>query len=259
MMSSADGFTQYMPDRPRPLIVAHRGASGEAPENTLASFSLALRLGAQAVEFDIHQSADGKLVVMHDESLERTTNGKGMVMEKRLRELRALDAGSWYARNFSGERVPTLEEALGCITPGGFALVEIKHGSDIYPDIERNIAGTMSSNGDWKRKTVFIAFDPSILLQLRELDSELSTGLLTADPPEEYIDVAQEFKIQCFLPRWERLRPDSISALHGHGYSVHPWVMNEESDVRKVLSMRPDSVSSNYPGMLSSILDRAGK
>ena len=112
----------------------------------------------------------------------------------------------------------------------------------------------MSSVPEWKSKTVFISFDPFILSRLREIDTELNTGLLTADPPDEYIDVAQESNIQCFLPRWERLKHDSVHILHEHGYSVHPWVMDRKEDVEKVLPMKPDSVSSNYPGMLSRLI-----
>lgn len=253
-MSALNGFVEYKPDRKRPLIVAHRGASGEAPENTISSFSLALQQGADAVEFDIHQTADGKLIVMHDESLERTTNGQGMILETKLSELKGLDAGAWYSPKFKGEKIPLLEEAIGFVASRGFALVEVKHGSDIYPDIENNIAALMSSAPQWKRKTVFISFDPFILTRLREIDTDLNTGLLTADPPDEYIDVAQESNIQCFLPRWERLKEDSVHILHEHGYSVHPWVMDRKEDVEKVLTMKPDSVSSNYPGMLSKLI-----
>ncbi len=253
-MGSQGKFIEYIPGRKKPMIVAHRGASGNAPENTIASFALAFRLGAEAVEFDIHQSADRRLIVMHDEALDRTTNGQGLVIEKSYGELKELDAGSWSSPEFSGERVPLLEEALDFITHRGFALVEIKHGSDIYPDIERNIADLLSSRPKWKRRSVFIAFDPGILLNLKELDDELNTGLLTADPPEEYIDVAQEFRIQSFFPKWEKLKPDSVSTLHRNGYSVHPWVLDTEDDARKVLSMKPDSVSSNHPEMLFSLL-----
>lgn len=253
-MSTLNGFVEYVPDRLKPMVVAHRGASGEAPENTLASFSLALDQGADAVEFDIHQTSDGKLIVMHDESLERTTNGSGMILQKTFSELKELDAGLWYSQKYKGERIPSLEDAIGFIAPRGFALVEVKHGSDIYPEIENNIATLMSSLSDHKRRTVFISFDPFILTKLREIDPELSTGLLTADPPDEYMDVAQESRIQCFLPRWERLKKESVQILHEHGYSVHPWVMDRKEDVEKVLSMRPDSISSNHPGMLSKLI-----
>ncbi len=255
-MSSLNGFTEYRKERARPMIVAHRGASGSAPENTIASFSLALKLGIDAVEFDIHQSADGRLVVMHDESLERTTDGEGMIVNTDYADLKKLDAGSWYSQEFRGERIPSLEEALDFITPHAFALVEIKHGSDVYQGIEKRIADTMSSREKWKERAVFIAFDPEILLKIREMDKMLNTGLLTADPPEEYMDVAEEFLIQCFFPRWERLRAESVKTLHEHGYSVHPWVMDREEDALKVLSMGPDSVSSNHPDMMMRLISR---
>lgn len=236
------------------MIVAHRGASALAPENTISSFSRALEIGADAVEFDIHQSSDGKLVVMHDESLERTTNGSGLIRDTDSSSLKVLDAGSWYSPAFKGERMPTLEEALDFITPAAYALVEIKHGNDVYPGIERNIAELMSLKKGSKNRTVFISFDPEILLNIREMDAELSTGLLTADPPDEYIDVAQEFLVQCFFPKWERLRNESVGILHANGYSVHPWVMDREEDAVKVISMKPDSVSSNHPDMLKRIV-----
>ncbi len=236
------------------MIVAHRGASALAPENTISSFSRALEIGADAVEFDIHQSSDGRLVVMHDESLERTTNGSGFIKDTDSRKLRGLDAGSWYASRFRGEKIPTLEEAVDFITPAAYAIVEIKHGNDVYPGIEKKIAELMSLRKGCRKRTVFIAFDPEILLNIRELDTELSTGLLTADPPDDYIDVAQEFLVQCFFPKWEKLKPESVSLLHKNGYSVHPWVMDREEDAAKVMSMKPDSVSSNHPDMLKRIV-----
>ena len=253
-MTAVNGFTEYRQDRPRPMIVAHRGASALAPENTISSFSRALEIGADAVEFDIHQSSDGRLVVMHDESLERTTNGSGFIRDTDSNVLRGLDAGSWYASGFRGERIPTLEEALDFITPAAYALVEIKHGNDVYPGIEKKIAELMSLRKSRRNRTVFIAFDPEILLNIRELDAELSTGLLTADPPDDYIDVAEEFLVQCFFPKWERLRNESVSLLHKNGYSVHPWVIDREEDAVKVISMKPDSVSSNHPDMLKRIV-----
>ncbi len=253
-MTSENGFIIHRPERLEPMVVAHRGASGSAPENTAASFSLALERGADAVEFDIHQTADGRLVVMHDETLERTTDGTGLIVEKKFGELQTLDAGAWYGPGFAGERIPSLEEALSIITPRAYALVEIKHGGDIYPETEGRIAAVMAAHPEWKGRAVFIAFDPGILQKLREIDSGLNTGLLTADPPEEYLDVAEEFGIQSFFPRWEKLKDESVKLLHGSGYTVHPWVMDREEDVKKVLAMKPDSISSNYPGMLRRLL-----
>src|SRR5919197_4354903 len=96
----------------RPLVVGHRGAMGYAPENTLASFELAVEQGADVVELDVHLSRDGQVVVIHDEQLDRTTDGRGLVGDRTLDELKRLDAGSWFDPRFAGQRIPTLHEVL---------------------------------------------------------------------------------------------------------------------------------------------------
>jgi glycerophosphoryl diester phosphodiesterase len=104
---------------PRPQIIAHRGASGEAPENTLAAFRRALAIGVDAVELDVHLSADGEPVIIHDPVLARTTDGSGLVSEHTTAALRRLDAGRWFAKPFAGERIPSLAEALDVLRPVG--------------------------------------------------------------------------------------------------------------------------------------------
>jgi glycerophosphoryl diester phosphodiesterase len=241
-----------------PFIVGHRGASGDAPENTLASFSLAIEMGANAVEFDIHQTSDGKIVVIHDEELKRTTDGEGMVMSKPLDEIKKLDAGSWYGKEFTGESVPTLEEALSHICSRAIALVEVKHSSYFYPNIEENIVNAVSGKQEWMRRAIFISFDPSILVRLKELNNKITLGLLTLDPPEEYIEIAEDFGASAIFPRWEKMKPDSVKLVHEGGFTVHPWVMDRDEDVMKVLEMQPDSLSSNFPDRLKDIIGKHG-
>ena len=127
-------------NRDLPWIIGHRGAPREAPENTLSSFELAIRQGADLIELDLHMSADKQLVVIHDDTVDRTTDGTGLVRDLSLVELRALDAGSWLRPKFRGERIPTLSEALD-LTAGRVGLVvELKHGAERYPDIEGSLA-----------------------------------------------------------------------------------------------------------------------
>ena len=112
------------------LVVGHRGASDRAPENTLASFEAAIAIGVDAIELDVHLSRDGHLVIIHDQNLARTTNGRGLVHEHSLAELKALDAGSWFGPSFAGERIPTFEETLVRIGPRVPLQVEIKGATD---------------------------------------------------------------------------------------------------------------------------------
>ena len=106
-----------------PQIIAHRGASGHAPENTLAAYRLAIELGSHSIEADVQVSSDGHIVAIHDAVLQRTTNGSGSVAESTLEELRAVDAGRWFDRDFAGQRIPTLEEVLGLGARGGHRLL----------------------------------------------------------------------------------------------------------------------------------------
>src|SRR5918912_617430 len=124
-------------ERGRVWVVGHRGAMGHCPENTLASFERGLDLGADWVELDVHLSRDGALVVIHDETLERTTNGAGLVKDHDLAELRRLDAGAWFGPEFAGQRLPTLDEALAWAVRRGLVLdVELKNGPVFYPGLE---------------------------------------------------------------------------------------------------------------------------
>src|SRR5690625_6609337 len=115
----------------KPLIIAHRGASGNAPENTLAAFQLAVEEGADGIELDVHLSKDGELVVIHDDTLDRTTNGTGRVQDKDLDELKTYDAGSWFDSKFASERIPLLQEVIDILPDDVFLNVEIKNSPTV--------------------------------------------------------------------------------------------------------------------------------
>jgi len=134
--------------RDRPWIIGHRGAPREAPENTLSSFELAIRQGADLIELDLHMSADKQLVVIHDDTVDRTTDGTGPIGDLSLKELRALDAGSWLHPKFCGERIPTLSEALDLSAGRVGLMVELKHGSERCPAIEGSLVRAIEA---WNR------------------------------------------------------------------------------------------------------------
>ena len=129
----------------RPWIIGHRGVPGQAPENTLSGFELAISQGADLIEIDLHLSADGQLVVIHDDTVDRTTDGTGRVGDLSFDELRVLDAGSWMSRKYYGERIPTFSEVLDLSANRVGIVVELKHGSDQYPDIERLLVRAIES------------------------------------------------------------------------------------------------------------------
>src|SRR5262245_54692411 len=129
--------------RPRVLVIANRGASEEAPENTIAAFELALEQGADAIALDVHLSRDDQLVVIRDFTLERTTDGAGPVRDRSVRELKRLDAGGWRGRRFRGQRIQTLYEVLERFRDRTRVWIELRAGSDLYPSAEERLVSAI--------------------------------------------------------------------------------------------------------------------
>ena len=151
----------------QPLIIAHRGASGYAPENTLAAIDLAMKSDAQMIEIDVHLSKDGHIIVIHDKTVDRTTNGSGAIKEMTLDELQQLDAGSWFDEKFAGERLPTLQEVMSRINGEKKLLIEIKSGIKAYPGIDRKVAEAVLEADalDW---CIVQSFDTPTLKQIND-------------------------------------------------------------------------------------------
>ncbi len=144
------------------LRVGHRGAKGHAPENTLASFQLGMEMGVTAVETDVHLSKDGEVVLIHDHTVDRTTNGHGFVKDLTLAELKKLDAGSWFAARFAGERIPTLTELLIWAKDKVGVAIEIKNGPIYYPGIAEKTIRLLREHG-MERQAILISFDHFVL------------------------------------------------------------------------------------------------
>ncbi len=158
----------------RPWVIAHRGAPYEAPENTLAGFEWAIQQGADWIELDVHQTSDQQLVVIHDETVDRTTDGTGPVARKTLRELQTLDAGGWMGARFQKERIPTLAEVLALTEGRAGVVIEVKAGSWQYPGIERRIAGELRQ-ANRLADVIIISADRDAITTIRQLDSEIAT------------------------------------------------------------------------------------
>lgn len=161
-------------------LIAHRGFSAVAPENTLSAFSAACRTAAHGIEFDLHLSADGTPVVIHDARLNRTTNGWGRVRRKPLARLKRLDAGSWFDRQFAGEPIPTLEEVLALLAPSSLQIYpEVKQGHCWGPaDIDRLVA--LLASPAWADRCVLVSFDDRFLQQVRDRAAHLPLGFNVA-------------------------------------------------------------------------------
>lgn len=228
------------------LILAHRGASAYAPENTLPAFEKAKAMGADGFELDVHLSSDGHLVVIHDETVDRTTDGSGAVGSKNLKELKCLDAS--YGKNgYSTAKIPELEEVLDLILHNNLIInIEIKTDVVKYQGIEKKYLETVTSFGLLDR-VIFSSFNHYSINILRSISSEVKLGVLYSDGlycPWRY---AKELRAEYIHPYWpniyfKRYAEESNKA----GIGINAWTVNELDTVRFCLTNNI-GIITNYP------------
>jgi glycerophosphoryl diester phosphodiesterase len=230
----------------RPLVVGHRGASGYAPENTLASFELALEQGADAVELDVHLSRDGEAIVIHDEQLERTTTGHGLVGEHTLAELRSLDAGVWFDPRFAGQRLPTLGEMLAWARGRTRLVIEIKNAPIFYHGIESAVV-ELVERYSMLESVLVISFDHHALQRVHELEPRILSGPIYACRPVDPVSLAQSCGARALAPQWSFVTPEDVAVAHAAGLAVSPWTADTPEAIQRLLDARVDAISTNYP------------
>jgi glycerophosphoryl diester phosphodiesterase len=246
--------------------VAHRGYSAVAPENTLPALASAVLAGATFVEFDVRTTADGVPVVIHDRTVDRTTDGTGYVWELTLDEVRALDAGSWFSPGYAGIRVPLLSAALDLLAPPDAdtppavvapapglvdelqLLLEIKPPADL--EQVKRILAQVTERGLLDR-TVVQSFDPQVVALVREAMPEVRRGLLRMALVDDTVALAAELGVVCCNPRVRDVLadPDAVDRFADAGIEVMPWTAND-------LSHWPALVDAGVAGLIS---DRAGE
>jgi len=230
------------------LVIAHRGASGYAPENTMTAFRKAVAMGATFIETDLHLSRDARFVAIHDETVDRTTNGHGSVHDLTRAELLRLDAGSWFGGEFAGERIPTLEEILQ------FAK---KHDVDFYLELkpggswggEHALIGALRESGEIARMVV-ISFDAAILASVRKIEPTLMTGLLHDGTLVEPLDKALEVGARQICVRGDLVSPWMLKEAKRHDLQVVCWTVNHPAHMRMLMEAGVDGIMSDYPDRL---------
>ena len=229
------------------LILGHRGARGHAPENTMASFQAALDMGVDGIELDVQMTKDGKVVVCHDHSLERTSNGSGWLVEHTREELRALDFGSWFSPQFAGEKIPTLREVLQWAAPTRLIVnVEIKNGPVIYEGIEEKVSALIRECRMVDRVIVSSFYHPS-LLKMKQLDPMIKTGLLYASRPVDPWLQLRVTDTDNLHPLWHYVDAAWASGTRPHGAKIFTWTINELRDWGHIKNMGVDGIMTDYP------------
>jgi glycerophosphoryl diester phosphodiesterase len=223
----------------RPLIGGHRGNPAQHPENTLASFRSAIEGGVDMIECDVHLSADGHAVVIHDHTLERTTNGSGLVREKTLEELRALDAGR-------GEKLPLLEEVMELARDRVGLCVEIKQIPIPYPGLEEQLVSKFKAMKTVEQ-TCVVSFHHPSLLTLKKLEPALQCGVLEGARPVDPVALLTAAGADIYSPHWGAMDPELVATVHAHGAAVGVWTVDDAAGVAWCRLCGPDSVFTNRP------------
>ncbi|OMG52750.1 hypothetical protein BJN44_12650 [Tessaracoccus sp. ZS01] len=237
-------------------IWAHRGASAYAPENTMPAFELALKMGADGLELDVQRTADGQLVVVHDEAINRTSNGFGKVVDQTLEELHGAD----FSHGFPGRRntkIPLLRDVLDLVKgTDAMVNVELKNTVELYPGIEDDVLTAVTDAG-MLDQTLFSSFNHRGLANLRGRVSPDHLGLLFSDGLYEPWEYAAWFGAGAVHPHYLALRnPDFVWLCHERGIKVHAWTVNNDEDALWLKNMGVDAIITNFPDRLGETVRR---
>ena len=229
------------------LVIGHRGASAYAPENTFASFDLAIAQGADAIETDIRVTKDGVLVLLHDPTVDRTTNGHGAVADLTLAQLQALDAGSWFGPQFAGQRIPTLDDFLQRYTGRVGLVLELK-----VPGSEASVVDLVQQH---QAEAMYVSFHAQSLRSVLALDTA-RVGLITTTMSEDLINSAAGAGFQELIVLASALTTELVNVAHRRGLAVRAWGIADEHALRRVLATGVDGVAVDWPKVALRVLGR---
>ncbi|PJZ50826.1 glycerophosphodiester phosphodiesterase [Leptospira saintgironsiae] len=246
---------------PKPWVIAHRGDSGEYPENTMSSFRNAWELKADWIELDIIHSSDGKIVVIHDDTLDRTTDQKGEVKLLPFNMIRKADAGSWKHQRFKGEKVPDLWEVWDYLKSKNIGLnVEIKSGAyeeiPIETPIEQELIDYTKKNSLFY-KTLFSSFCWDSLARIRELSVEAKLGILIGEETSSWMEALElGFRLNAFSLNLSAkgLDKETVSKIQKEGFKVLVYTLNTEEELKFGIDLGVDGIFTNYPKRMRSLL-----
>lgn len=220
----------------------------------MASFRRAVELGAAFIETDLRLSHDARFVAMHDATLDRTSNGRGLVRDFTLAQLRELDAGSWFAPEFAGEKIPTLDEILAFAREVDVVFyLEVKHEAGW--GVHHGVAGALRAANESARSVV-ISFDPSMLANLRRLDAGLLMGFLFESPLANVVEKAQQIGARQICPRADLVTRQLLNEAQEAGLQVATWTVNEPAQMDALISMGVNGIMTDYPDRLRAAVNR---
>lgn len=233
---------------------AHRGASGYFPENTMLAFEKAIEMNCTGIETDVQMTKDGVLVLIHDEYVNRTTNGTGLVKDFNFKEISNLDAGSYLKSDFSQCRIPTVEDLINLIKDKDIIInFEIKSGVVIYEGIEEKLIELIYKY-KIEDKVILSSFNHYSMVKCKEISKEIKTGLLYMAglfEPEIY---CQHVGADALHPFYMSINKEIVSAAHKRGVQINPFTINDEETMKAMLQLGVDGIITNFPDKLDILL-----
>jgi glycerophosphoryl diester phosphodiesterase len=221
------------------IIIAHRGASAYEPENTLRAVRRALELNAKMIEIDVRSSKDEHIVVIHDESVDRTTNGKGYVKDLMLEELKKLDAGR-------GERILTLQEVINAVKKRAILIIEIK-----VLDIEDSVVRIIEKE-EVEKEVIITSFFHPILRRIKEINSKIKTGVIFKCHPIKPADLALNAHANSLFPEHRYTSKEMMEEVHNYDLEIYPWTIDDLDKANQLIEMGVDGIVTNKPDILKT-------
>lgn len=233
------------------LIFGHRGASAYAPMNTIPAFELAYEQGADGIELDVHLTKDGELIIVHDFTIDHTTDSEGIVTEKTLAELKSLDAGSWFDEKFTGAKLPTLDEVFDAVGHKLYINVEIKTLSPDGDGTEESVVACIKKH-NMAERVIVSSFNPYVLKRFRPLAPEIPIGYLIHPATVSDISklVLQADEYEALHPFHEMIDDSYLTLAKKHNYIVNTWTVNETEIATNLVSKGVRGIMTDYPDMM---------
>ena len=227
----------------------------------MSAFRLAAELGADGVELDVQLCKDGEAVVIHNFTVDRTTNGRGRVRDLTLAELLRLDAGNWYAPEFAGERIPTLAQVLHELGPRLFLNIELKVTTRFSGALAAEVV-RLIEDSQMAHRVVVSSFDPLVLWRVRRLNRSIPLGLLVAPDQPLYLRnrwLQPLVRPQFLHPRWDTVSQESLAAARRQGLRVSPWTCNDPVALRRLINWGVHAIITDQPDLLADIMTGAAQ
>ena len=240
----------------KPIIYAHRGASAYAPENTGSAFQKAMELNAGGIETDVQLSKDGRVIICHDEKVDRVSNGSGWIKNLTLEELKRLDFGSWFGEGFREEKILTLEELLELLHNWeGVLNVELKQGPILYEGLESKVVDILRK---YKRidTTIISSFNHYSLLTIKELEPAVKIGVLYMAGLVDPWKYAQSIGADAIHPLFYSVIPQVIRGCKEHGIILNPWTVDQPEQILALANGGVDGIITNVPDVAGKAISQ---